>query len=98
MKIAVIGAGYVGLTTAACLAQIGHEVFCAESDEAKLLKLQNGVMPIFEPQLESVIAETRKSGRLKFGSTEDAIDWGKAIFICVGTPPLPNGDADLSFI
>jgi UDPglucose 6-dehydrogenase len=98
MKIAVIGAGYVGLTTAACFAQIGHEVFCAESDGGKLLKLQNGGMPIFEPGLESVIADARKAGRLKFGSTEDAIDWGRAIFICVGTPPLLNGDADLSFI
>jgi UDPglucose 6-dehydrogenase len=98
MKIAVIGAGYVGLTTAACLAQIGHDVFCSESDEAKLSKLRNGVMPIFEPGLERVVESTTKAGRLKFGSTEDAIDWGKAIFICVGTPPLANGDADLSFI
>src|ERR1035441_10224871 len=98
MKIAVIGAGYVGLTTAACLAQVGHDVFCSESDAGKLQKLQNGVMPLFEPDLENVVDDTRKAGRLKFGSTEDAVDWGKAIFICVGTPPLPNGDADLSSI
>ena len=52
MKLSVIGAGYVGLTTAACLAQIGHDVFCSESDLEKLGKLQNGVMPIFEPHLE----------------------------------------------
>jgi UDPglucose 6-dehydrogenase len=98
MKISVIGAGYVGLTTAACLAQIGHDVFCGESDVDKLLKLQNGVMPLFEPDLEEIIADARKSGRLSLGSTEEAIDWGKAIFICVGTPPLGNGDADLSAI
>jgi len=98
MKIAVIGAGYVGLTTAACLAQIGHDVFCSESDAGKLNKLQNGVMPLFEPQLEELVDKTRRAGRLVFGSTEEAIDWGKAIFICVGTPPLPNGDADLSSI
>ena len=98
MKIAVIGAGYVGLTTAACLAQIGHDVFCSESDAEKLRKLQSGVMPLFEPHLEKVVGDTRRTGRLKFGSTEDAIDWGKAIFICVGTPPLANGDADLSAI
>jgi UDPglucose 6-dehydrogenase len=98
MKISVIGAGYVGLTTAACLAQIGHDVFCSESNREKLNKLQNGVMPLFEPHLESVIALGRKSGRLSFGSTEEAIDWGYAIFICVGTPPLANGDADLSAI
>jgi UDPglucose 6-dehydrogenase len=96
MKISVIGAGYVGLTTAACLAQIGHDVFCSESDDDKLHKLQNGIMPLFEPHLESVVADGRKSGRLRFGSTEEAIDCGQAIFICVGTPPLANGDADLS--
>jgi UDPglucose 6-dehydrogenase len=98
MKISVIGAGYVGLTTAACLAQIGHEVFCSESDIEKLQKLQNGLMPLFEPHLENILSQTRKAGRLTFGSTDDAIDWGKAIFICVGTPPLANGDADLSAI
>ncbi len=98
MKISVIGAGYVGLTTAACLSQIGHEVFCSESDVEKLCKLEAGIMPLFEPHLEDVIANSRKAGRLTFGSTEDAIEFGKAIFICVGTPPLANGDADLSAI
>jgi UDPglucose 6-dehydrogenase len=98
MKLSVIGAGYVGLTTAACLAQVGHDVFCSESDVEKLAKLRSGVMPLFEPHLEDVIAAVRKSGRLQFGSTEEAIVWGDAIFICVGTPPLPNGDADLSAI
>lgn len=98
MKLSVIGAGYVGLTTAACLAQIGHEVFCSESDLAKLAKLQNGVMPLFEPHLEDVIKGVRAVGRLRFGSTEEAIAWGDAIFICVGTPPLANGDADLCAI
>ena len=98
MKLSVIGAGYVGLTTAACLAQVGHDVFCSESDINKLTKLQNGIMPLFEPHLGNIIEATRKSGRLRFGSTEEAIDWGRAIFICVGTPPLPNGDADLCAI
>lgn len=98
MKLSVIGAGYVGLTTAACLAQIGHDVFCSESDVEKLSKLQSGIMPLFEPHLEDVIKGVRKVGQLHFGSTEDAIAWGDAIFICVGTPPLPNGDADLSAI
>jgi UDPglucose 6-dehydrogenase len=98
MKLSVIGAGYVGLTTAACLAQIDHDVFCSESDVEKLSKLQNGIMPLFEPHLEDVIREVRKAGRLRFGSTEDAIARGDAIFICVGTPPLANGDADLSAI
>lgn len=98
MKLSVIGAGYVGLTTAACLAQIGHDVFCSESDLAKLHKLQNGVMPFFEPHLKEVIDNVRSAGHLQFGSTEEAITWGEAIFICVGTPPLANGDADLSAI
>ena len=98
MKISVIGAGYVGLTTAACLAQIGHDVFCSESDAEKLNKLQNGLMPLFEPHLEKVIQQVRAAGRLTFGTTDQAIEHGKAIFICVGTPPLPNGDADLSAI
>jgi len=98
MKISVIGAGYVGLTTAACLAQIGHQVFCSESDSEKLEKLQNGVMPIFEPHLEELVRDARDAGRLTFGSTGDAIDFGETIFISVGTPPLANGDADLSAI
>jgi UDPglucose 6-dehydrogenase len=98
MKLSVIGAGYVGLTTAACLAQVGHEVFCSESDSEKLAKLQGGGMPLFEPHLEDVIKTVRQAGRLFFGSTEEAIAWGDAIFICVGTPPLANGDADLSAI
>jgi UDPglucose 6-dehydrogenase len=98
MKLSVIGAGYVGLTTAACLAQIGHRVFCSESDLDKLSKLQSGVMPLFEPYLEAVIRNARSAGRLSFGSTEDAVAWGGVIFICVGTPSLSNGDADLSAI
>jgi len=98
MNISVIGAGYVGLTTAACLAQIGHQVFCSEADQDKLTKLQNGVVPIFEPGVERMLADLTRSGRLIFGKTEDAVAWGPVIFICVGTPPLPKGDADLSAI
>ncbi len=98
MKISVIGAGYVGLTTAACLAQIGHEVFCSESDAEKLRKLQSGVVPIFELGLDSIVTEAMRAGHLQFGSTDQAIERSQIIFICVGTPPLPNGDADLSAI
>jgi UDPglucose 6-dehydrogenase len=98
MKISVIGAGYVGLTTAACLAELGHEVFCSENDEQKLAKLQKGELPFFEPHLEPMVQKSRAAGRLNFGSTEEAIDRGQCIFICVGTPPLENGDADLSAI
>ena len=98
MKIAIIGAGYVGLTTAACLAEIGHDVFCAEADAEKLASLQNGAMPFFEPHLDEMVKKNRAAGKLRFGSTEESIDHGSAIFICVGTPPLENGEADLSAI
>ncbi len=98
MKISVIGAGYVGLTTAACLAHIGHEVFCSENDTQRLANLQNGIMPIFEPHLEQIVCTSVQLGTLRFGCTEEAIALADAVFICVGTPPLPNGDADLSAI
>lgn len=98
MKISVIGAGYVGLTTAACLAQIDHDVFCADKDPDRLQQLKAGIVPIFEPHLQEIVERALQSGRLKFGSTEEAIDFGETIFICVGTPPLSNGDADLSAI
>jgi UDPglucose 6-dehydrogenase len=98
MQISVIGAGYVGLTTAACLAELGHYVFCGETDVQKLERLIEGELPFFEPNLEQMVVRSRAAGRLEFGSTEEAIDRGKAIFICVGTPPLENGEADLSAI
>lgn len=98
MKLSVIGAGYVGLTTAACLAQIGHDVFCGESDPGKLQTLQMGIVPIFEPHLQRIVQGAQASRLLTFGSTEEAIEHGDTIFICVGTPPLANGEADLSAI
>ena len=97
MELSVIGAGYVGLTTAACLAEIGHRVFCAESDQQKLQRLKEGELPFFEPHLGPIIAKNLKESRLEFGSTLEAID-RPVVFICVGTPPLNNGDADLSAI
>ena len=98
MKISVIGAGYVGLTTAACLAEIGHHVFCADSDVQKLAKLRKAEVPFFEPSLSSMLQKNCAAGRLGFGLTEEAIDRSECIFICVGTPPLENGEADLSAI
>ena len=98
MEISVIGAGYVGLTTSACLAELGHQVFCSENDTQKLEKLRKGEMPFFEPFLDAMVKKGRAAGRLEFGSTEEAIDRGQCIFICVGTPPLENGEADLSAI
>lgn len=98
MEISVIGAGYVGLTTAACLAELGHEVLCTDSDQAKLDVLRSGGMPFFEPHLRELIESNRAAGRLRYASAEEAIQRGIALFICVGTPPMPNGDADLSGI
>jgi len=98
VEILIVGAGYVGLTTAACLAEIGHNVICSDSDQAKLALLQAGKLPFYEPNLAQVVAKNRQLGRLEFGSTQIGIERSTAIFICVGTPPLSNGEADLSAI
>jgi len=98
MKISVIGAGYVGLTTAACLAELGHTVCCADNDEGKLNLLRKGQMPFFEPHLEEIVVRNCSNGRLRFDNTENAVTGAQAIFICVGTPPLENGEADLSAV
>lgn len=99
MKVSVIGCGYVGLVTGACLAEIGHEVTCADSDATKISLLNSGKLPIYEPGLDGVVAKTCEAGRLKFfPDAAQAIAAGDTIFICVGTPPLPSGDADLSAI
>jgi UDPglucose 6-dehydrogenase len=98
MKISVIGAGYVGLTTAACLSEIGHNVRCADNDENKLALLRNGRMPFFEPHLEAIVDRNRAAGTLQFETTKNAIAGAEAIFICVGTPPLENGEADLAAV
>lgn len=98
MKISVIGAGYVGLTTAACLAEIGHRVCCADNDERKLNLLRTGQMPFFEPHLEEIVLRNCTAGKLRFETTETAVTEAQAVFICVGTPPLENGEADLSAV
>jgi UDPglucose 6-dehydrogenase len=99
LKISVVGTGYVGLVTGACLAGIGHEVVCTDNDGAKIQTLESGRLPIYEPGLEGVVDRARREGRLSFrANPADAVAAGDAIFICVGTPPLPDGDADLSAI
>jgi UDPglucose 6-dehydrogenase len=98
LKISIVGAGYVGLTTAACLAEIGHNVLCSDSDQARLALLQEGKVPFYEPNLAQLVAKNRQLQRLEFGSTELGLERSDAIFICVGTPPLNNGEADLSAI
>jgi UDPglucose 6-dehydrogenase len=98
MKIAVIGAGYVGLTTAACLAELGHHVLCADSDVEKLELLRQGSMPFFEPELQAIVERNGSAARLEFTTTEEAVAKNEVVFMCVGTPPLENGEADLSAI
>lgn len=99
MRIAVIGTGYVGLVTGACFAEIGHAVACHDSDRAKIDILQNGGIPIYEPYLEDLIRKNKVAGRLLFKQNfEEAVKPSEVVFICVGTPPLENGEADLSSV
>src|SRR6516162_831509 len=99
MNISIIGTGHVGLITGACLAERGHKVLCVDSDERKVKLLKSHKMPIFEPGLEPLVLRNAKAGRLRFGgSNEDAVDFGKVVFICVPTPPTPSGGADLSYV
>jgi UDPglucose 6-dehydrogenase len=97
MNICVLGTGYVGLVTGSCLADIGHRVICVDNDEGKIGMLNAGQMPIYEPYLEDLVHQNRRRGNLSF--SVDICHGAKnseVIFICVGTPPLENGEADLS--
>jgi UDPglucose 6-dehydrogenase len=98
-RIAVIGTGYVGLTTGACFAHVGHEVVCADIDEEKVARLQRGEIPILEAGLENLVRDGVSSGRLRFvvGAAAAAEDCEFA-YLCVPTPQAPDGSADLSYI
>ena len=97
MKIAVIGTGYVGLVAGACFADMGHDVICVDIDKEKIRVLNDGKVPIYEPGLEEIIAKNKK--RIAFTTDfDDAIGKSEVVFIAVGTPPKPNGGADLSFV
>lgn len=99
MHITVLGCGYVGLVTGACLAEIGHSVICTDSDESKMEVLLDGSLPIYEPQLHEVVDRNVAAERLTFTpDLAEAVRFGDVVFICVGTPPMQNGDADLSSI
>jgi UDPglucose 6-dehydrogenase len=99
LRISVIGCGYVGLVTGACLAEIGHHVVCTDNDESKIRTLRAGKLPIYEAELDGIVSRCVNDGRLSFtADVAEAIRAGDAVFICVGTPPLESGDADLSAI
>src|SRR5437764_745516 len=100
MRIAMIGAGYVGLVSGACFADFGHTVTCVDKDTAKVAALLRGEIPIFEPELEGLVAANMKAGRLDF-TTDLAgpVAEAEAVFIAVGTPSRRgDGHADLSYV
>jgi len=97
MRVAIIGTGYVGLTTGVCLSFMGHSVSCLDSDEAKIKALKDGHIPIYEPYLEELIEEARPN--LTFtNSYADAIPGAEVVFIAVGTPPTPSGAPNLEYL
>ncbi len=99
MKIAVIGTGYVGLVTAAGLAELGHQVIGTDKDGDKIAKIGRGIVPIYEPGLEELLHSNVESGRLSFDADLDrTIREGDVIFVCVGTPQHEDGSADMSQI
>ena len=99
MKITVVGTGYVGLVTGACLSDVGIDVTCVDIDQNKIAGLKNGILPIYEPGLEEIVKRNYKKGRLNF-STDlgDAIRGSEVAFIAVGTPPGEDGSADLKYV
>ncbi|MGH7197916.1 MAG: UDP-glucose dehydrogenase family protein [Candidatus Omnitrophota bacterium] len=99
MKIAIVGCGYVGLVTGACLASLGNRVTCVDIDAQKVAALKKGRMPIYEPGLEELVKQCVREKSLSFtADLKSAAGQSEVIFIAVGTPPRPDGDADLSFV
>jgi UDPglucose 6-dehydrogenase len=99
MKITIVGTGYVGLVTGACLAEIGHDVFCVDVDPRKIEILNKGGVPIHEPGLQEMLSRTRAAGRIRFSTDVKAsVEHGDIQFIAVGTPPDEDGSADLQYV
>ncbi len=99
MKIGIIGSGYVGLVTGACLAHLGHTVVCVDQDAEKVRTLKSGRTPFFEPGLAEMIAESTAAKRLSFSTDiTHIVNRCEVLFICVHTPSRPNGEADLRFV
>lgn len=97
--VCVVGAGYVGLTAAACFAHLGHRVRCLEADPRRLNMLRNGEIPIVEPGLEEIVRTCREEGRLSFtDEVSEAVPGAEVVLLCVGTPPRPDGDPDLRYL
>ena len=99
MKVSIVGAGYVGLVTGGCLADLGHQVMCIDSDAGKVATLNAAGLPIYEPGLQELMARNRAEGRIQF--TTDmalAVEHAEVIFIAVGTPSKEDGSADLQHV
>ena len=98
-SVAIIGTGYVGLVSGACLADFGNTVICVDIDKNKIERLKNGEIPIYEPGLENVVVRNTQAQRLQFtDSLPDAVACSEVVFIAVGTPPSEDGSADLSYV
>ena len=99
MNICIIGAGYVGLVSGACFAELGHKVICVDNDKKKIETLKRSKIPFYEKGLENMVKRNVKAGRLSFvESIKEGVKRSLVIFICVGTPPRQNGEADLSYV
>ncbi len=99
MRICMVGTGYVGLVTGTCFAEFGNDVICVDIDAAKIEKLNKGVIPIYEPGLDVMLAKNVKEGRLKFSTNiKSAIEQSLVVFIAVGTPQAGDGSADLRYV
>ncbi len=99
MKITVVGTGYVGLVTGTCLAEAGNDVLCIDIDKAKVEKMQNGEVPIYEPHLETYFERNIKAGRLHFSTNiKEGVEHGEIIFLALPTPEDEDGSADLSYV
>ncbi|MFT3703323.1 MAG: UDP-glucose/GDP-mannose dehydrogenase family protein [Agriterribacter sp.] len=99
MKVVVIGTGYVGLVTGACLAEVGTEVICVDVNATKIENLKKGILPIYEPGLEEIVSRNYQNGRLSFSTKlNEVIPGADVAFIAVGTPPGEDGSADLKYV
>ncbi|MCT7985076.1 UDP-glucose/GDP-mannose dehydrogenase family protein [Laspinema sp. A4] len=99
MRVCVIGTGYVGLVTGACLAYTGHHVICVDNNEEKVKLMKSGRSPIYEPGLSEIMQEASEAGRLEFTTDlQYGVSHGEILFIAVGTPPLPTGESDTRYV
>lgn len=99
MRVTVVGTGYVGLVSGTCLADVGNDVLCIDSDEKKIAGLRDGEIPIFEPGLEELVQRNTSAGRLRFSTDlAEGVTHGEVVFIAVGTPPDEDGAADLQHV